>query len=325
MEIFDRARRIPLFALVQYLKRLHPTARLRYLEDPSLTFHSSDVTDLAERWTPTGRIFDIRTPILGVIGASSPLASFFTEAVLADLGNDDSKVLAFHDILHHRLVELLVDAERRSLPSYVVRGDGEDAFTRRVRAGVGIRDDQPYGFSREAMLGLGRLLVTRPHTSDALKAALTLALPAHLIRFDHLVARDVPLEATQTAVLGRHATLGTSLIGGHVIGQTGLLRLSAGRVHGDELAALLPGGHLHRILAAVIEHSTTGLLDVELDVEVARGHEPSLRLGDERACLGAGALLGRAEDASPLHARIPISGDASVTYGPLEDASPRAR
>lgn len=314
MSLTEELARVPLFTLVEHLRRLDPNARIRFLEDPRLVFHPSDVTEVRERRGDDGRIFEIRTPILGVLGSGSPLASFFTEDVLRSLSNDDDQVLAFFDTLHHRVVELLIEAERRASPGRIVRIDGEDTFSRRARATAGIPNEAPHGVRREAFLGLGRLLGVRPRTTDALDAALQLALPEYSIRIDDFIARDIPLADGQNAVLGRHAVLGTALLGGHVIGQTGLVRLAFGRVHDDELADLSPGGRLHRVLSDVVDRTTGGFIEAEIDVEIARGHEPLLRLGDETTRVGAGALLGRADDAPPLHVRIPLHGDRDVTY-----------
>lgn len=322
MELFESANRIPLFALVQHLARLDPNARIRFRQDPRLIFHSSEVTKLDEAWIEGKRVFEVQTALLGVIGASSPLATFFSEDVLGELSRDDETLLAFYDTLHHRLLELLVEADRRASPVRIVRVDGEDAFTRRARAVAGTRPWRTGGFPREAMLGLGRLVGVRPRTLDALVAALRVALPAYSIRVDDFIARDIELMDDQRAVLGLHAFLGMSLLGGHVVRQTGLVRLSLGPVRQDELESLSPGGEVFRLLFDIVEQATSGLVDAELDVELARGDEPVVRLGDERTPLGAGALLGRADDAPPVRVRIPLTVDASLTYGAAEETVP---
>jgi type VI secretion system protein ImpH len=316
VDVFENATRIPLVTVVEYLARLDPAARIRFVEDPRLIFHTSDVTALRERWTEHGRVFDVRTPILGMLGASSPLASFFTEDVLG--AHDEERLLAFYDTLHHRLVEIFLEVDRRISPARAVRMDGEDAFSRRACAVVGVRPDTKTSFSRGPMLALGRLFGVRPGTRDALDAALQTALPTYSIDIDDVIPRDIPLIDEQTATLGAHAVLGRSVLGGHILGQTGLIRLSFGRIHDEELEGLLPGGHLHRGVRDVVEQSTVGLADVEIDAEIASGLEPIVRLGDEQTCLGANALLGRAPDASPLHVRISLGAEERVVYGPSE-------
>ncbi len=328
MDLFERAAQIPLFSLVQHLARLDPTARIRFLGDPRLVFHASEVSELRERWTDAGRVFEVRTPVLGIVGAESPLASFFTEDVLRDLAFDEERALVLYDTFHHRLVELLIDADRRTSPGRAVRSDGADVFTSHARAvarsrlaPAAILDPRAAspGLSREAMLGLGRILGVRPRVTEALDAALQVALPMHAIRIEDLLARDVAIADDQRAILGQHASLGMSLLGGHVPLQTDLLRLSLGPVDREELAALSPEGRLHGILADVVEQMTSGLVCAELEVTVAHGHEPALRLGDEGARLGPRALLGRAPSAAPLRARIPLSTDGIVTFGSDDD------
>jgi type VI secretion system protein ImpH len=321
VDLFENANRIPLFALVQHLARVDPNALIRFRQDPRLIFHASEVTKLEEAWIEGKRVFEIHTALLGVIGASSPLATFFSENVLGALSRDDETLLAFYDMLHQRLVELLVEADRRASPLRIARLDGEDTFTARARAASGTRSERN-GFPREAILGLGRLVGVRPRTRDALVAALRVALPTYSIRVDDFIARDVSLTGEQRAVLGQHAFLGMSLLGGHVVRQTGLIRLSLGPVRKDDLPSLSPGGDVFNVLFDVVEESTAGLVDAELDVELARGDEPVVRLGDERTPLGAGALLGRADDAPPVCVRIPLAVDAGLTYGSAEDAAP---
>ena len=324
--LIANARFLSFFALVKHLSRLYPDApavghlgpvaaeAIRFRHDPQPIFHASDVAAIRALNSGGRRTIEITTTFLGVVGSVSPLANFFTEALLRT--EDDASLRDFYDLFHHRLLSLFFRAQLRGAPVSALRTRGGDAFTARAMAVVGVRNRVVEGavLTPRAWLGLGRVLSRRPRGRDALEAALLLAFPKMPVRVIDFLARDLPLAIAQRAQLGRqNVQLGRGArLGHHLLRQTGLLRLSVGPVNRETFDSLLPGARGYARLRGVVDTLVGGLLDADVEIEIACGEEPRARLGSRFGTrLGATALIARPRVSAPFRARVPLMGDAA--------------
>lgn len=319
-----RARRIPFVTLVEHLERLvvgsvpvgarGPVADeiVRFSHDPSLVFHSSDIASMRVEGTRVA----LTTTFLGATGAVSPLASFFTEDVLHADSQDQNTLAAFYDVFHHRLLSLLYRALQRTRPSWG-SGVGGGALQGRALAAIGLatpRKDSP--LASLAMLGRARVLTRRARGTSALQVALGLAFPDLVVRVVDFLPRRVRLGEDQRLRLGvANHRLGTSTrLGRHVTSQSDLLRLEMGPLDRDTLARFMPGGESFDRLRRVVDAVTGGLVEIEAELEVARGEEPRACLGRTRpqasgASLGRTSLLVQSRSPRVVRVRVRVSLD----------------
>src|ERR1043165_9351126 len=93
-ELEAKARRFAFFRLVYLLERLHPKApavgqlgpasdeKVRLRSDPSLVFHSSDVTEMSVVKYPDDRDrVRVSTTFMSLYGSTSPLPTHFSERI----------------------------------------------------------------------------------------------------------------------------------------------------------------------------------------------------------------------------------------------------
>jgi type VI secretion system protein ImpH len=323
------AHRVPFFALVRHLERLlganarvgglGPLAaeRIRFRHDIRPIFHASDVTHLRVVGSGDQLRVTVTTGFLGVVGSVSPLANYFTDDVLRAESIDEQSLRAFYDLFHHRLIAFVYGAELRASAWAEIREDGGDRITRRslLFAGAGDRPGSVGGLAPTQWLGLARVVGRRPHTRDALEAALAIGFPSTPIRVVDFMDRSIELPIDVRSQLGvKNVELGRGArLGARLVGQTGLLRLSVGPVDRAGFNALLPGTPDHARLRAIVDTVTGGLLDADAEIEVRAGEEPRARLGGRHGTrLGVNALIVRPRADRPLRIRVALTDDAGA-------------
>jgi type VI secretion system protein ImpH len=274
-----------------------------------------------------GRLVEITTTFLGVVGSVSPLANYFTEDILRAESVDDRTLRDFYDVFHHRLIGLVYRAHLRGAPWSMMRTDAADCASRRSLAMIGQSIPLPNSpLSGRQRLALARVFVRRPRGREGLEAALALAFPEAPIRLLDFLGRSIPLEQDQRARLGvRHVTLGRGArLGRHLTGQTGLLRLLVGPLDRTTFEAFLPGGAEYSRLCGLVAERTGGMLDCEAEIEIRCGEEPRARLGKAHGTrLGATGLVGRPRADHPMRVRVPLTdGAAGPRQRPLFLAAP---
>ena len=350
-----RARRLPFFALVQHLERLAPSSApvggrgpvsaesIRFRHDINLVFHPGDVAALRFVTRRGSSLAVLTTTFLGIVGSVSPLATFFTEDVLRSDAQDDKALRAFYDVFHHRLIALLYRALARAVPGAEVRARGDDRVTLRSLAMVGlvpvsasagvssVPGTPPRAVTPREWLGAARALGRRPRSRDALEAALRLALPHLPSTVFDFVPRDVPLAEDQRAQLGvANVTLGRGArLGRHLLRQSGLVRVAVGPVDRASFDGLMPGGVDHARLRGAVDAVLGGLLDAEVEIEIACGAEPRARLGGGGGGgagggggggggtrIGRTALVVRPRTSVPVRARVALTDDAAESSRP---------
>lgn len=322
-----RARRIPFVTLVEHVERVlgRPAAEtIRFRHDPNLVFHTSDVKEM--KVLGPGRV-EITSTFLGASGTVSPLASFFAEEVLRADEDHNAGLGAFYDVLHHRLLALCYRALQRNRPAWSIRRAGGDAFTRRALAVVGLAEQPKAPVRPQSLLGVARLIGPRARTRAALEAALAIGFPNLRIRVVDFFPQRVKLQTDQRLRVGkRNHRLGSETrVGRSMSAQSDRLRLSAGPVDQTTYQTLLPEGAEHARLNRLVAQMTGGMVDVELELELAPGQEPSIGLGPRargRAMLGRGALLRIAGTSKVVHARLVLGATETPALFQTPTATP---
>jgi type VI secretion system ImpH/TssG family protein len=293
-----------LFALIALLEARAPGApigehgpaaseAIRLRAAGGLGFAPGDVVALA-RGADGAVPWQITTPVLGLIGAGSPLPSHCLEP-FATADGDDSAARALCDTIQHRLLSLLHRGIVRHRYALGFRRDATDAVSQQLTTWLGI--DAPLaraaGASPVALLRLAPELCAGADRPAAL-ARLLSQLLATPVEITPLWEQTIAIPTAQRAHLGRdNARLGHTL----VLGST--MRDCAGGVSArlPELAAeravdFLPGGPETERIRALVAAVLPLPLGVELELSLAqRERGPRLHLGRPRAPLGRSSFL----------------------------------
>ncbi|MFO0672245.1 MAG: type VI secretion system baseplate subunit TssG [Polyangiaceae bacterium] len=323
-ELEADAEKYSFFQAVQLIVRLHrgaapvggagPPSReaIRFRHDPSLVFHSSDVSAIRLRVPRQGLLFsEITSTFLGLSGTVSPLTAGAAERIARD-ADEGGSLRDFYDIFHHRLLGLLFRAWKRSRLYASHRMDGTDAMTRRALAFVGVDAfgaGTRLGLPPIDLLSLAPLLSFHTRSARTLGVVLQRVFPDIGVDVESFLERRVMLSDDQRAQLGlRNGTLGTNFtIGRSVVDRSGRFGVRIGPVDYSLFEALLPGGQHHTKLREIVQQFTRGVLEAEVEVELAPDQSPAFKLGSKGAQLGVTTTL--RTDAKPLKARFVLSDD----------------
>lgn len=275
------ARRVDLWALLVALDRAGLARTLGFDADHS--FHPSD---LSLQSGPEGHSFEVRATFLGLLGPHTPLPEFTLEAV--ERAPQPLRVLA---AIESRLLELLHAALRRCAYPAALSPARDDPSSRRLvdLAARGVADgDLP----SRAWLRLVAHAPGRLRTASGLAAALTRMFAADLgdaaITVLECIPSTGPLPESGRSHLGRPSTaLGHRFVLGDCAPDAdGRFRVRVATLSVTRARAFLRGGDALRRLFAAVSALTGPLLAFDVEVVLAPGAAPRMRLGDPPPRLG---------------------------------------
>lgn len=329
------AKRFPFFLSVQLLERLSPHAvrvgeggppqkeALRFVHNPDLIFHASDVERITPRVLRDGIAYtEVMTNFFGLFGSASPLSAPFSEDVLFADADGSGSLRAFYDIFHHRLISLLYRAWKKYRFSAGFRADGRDPFTARSLAFVGV--DAEAGLDQEglpaaALLGLAPLLLLRTRSARALKMLFASVMPELPTSIECFVERRVEIDEDQRAMLGEaNMTLGHNFsLGRTVLDRSGRYRIRIGPVDYNTYEALGPGGRYHATLRKIVQQFSRGILEAEVELSLSPEEAPKFRLGSSTSILGVTTTLRSVAD-KPMRMRFVLSDTGAEVRGVVD-------
>jgi type VI secretion system protein ImpH len=317
--------RFSFFRAVQLLQRaathavpvgeLGPVRReaIRFVHDPALIFHSSDITRVRPRVIRDGVPFaEVTSSFLGLYGTVSPLAAYVSEEVLQAEQLEETSLKAFYDVFHHRILSLFYRAWKKYRFAAGFRVDASDPFTKRALAFVGVdASAMPReGLPALNLLALAPLLSIRTRPQRSLQIVLERLFPGVGVKLSSFIARRVVLSDDQICKLGRQScTLGVDTsIGRSVVDRSGRFRVGLGPMDYELFEGLMPGGRYHPTLRKIIHQFSRGVLEVECELLLAQTEAPPFQLGAERgALLGVTTTLRAPEQSKPMRARFVMS------------------
>jgi type VI secretion system protein ImpH len=301
---------------------------IRFEHDPSLTFHASDIKWIAPSDPANGRPYTvIRSTFMGLFGAASPLPITMAEDVLDADASDQPSLRAFYDLFHHRLLSLCFRVWQKNRFVSGHRVDMTDPFTRRALAlvGVDVAGALPeHSIEPLRLLGLAPLLGLRARTPHALATVAAALLEGIEVRIESFVLRRTELLPEQRMTLGvRNSRLGVdTVVGGSVADRTSRYRLVMGPLSSEHFTAVSPGGRLHDTLCAICTHFSDGVLEAEVEIEMAPEQVPRFKLGDlgQRARLGHTTRLGL-QSGTSLRSRFVVGASSKDVQARVSSVS----
>lgn len=291
---------------------------LRMRGHASLGFPVRDIVQVTPGRHPDGTPrFDVEVAFFGLYGPASPLPEHDTQAILQD-HEHGARVAAFLDLFNHRALSLLYRAHAEA--RWWVHADrwGDDPLTK-------LADDllalpaplMQAGLPRELLVGLAPLWHHRPRGEPGLEQVLRRSLPGLPLRVTTAPPRPVDLPTEARAPLGRAQLGRDALLGRRLWAYGGAVRVIAGPLGAEQVAALSDGTPGLARLRALVEAWIEGPQPWELELIVEESAVPTARLSSGRggAQLGRGALLGRPR--APLVHRVLNMSPEGGTRGTL--------
>ncbi len=278
---------------------------VRLGQEPELAFPAATVAAL--RPSRSGHL-KLVNRAFGLFGPNGPLPLHLTEYARDRQRNHrDGAIVAFADMLTHRLMSLFYRAWRTAQPAPNLDRPEDDGFARKVDALTGRASAAFQG--RDAMPDAAKRnfaghLSAGPKSAAALEAMLS-AFFAAPVRVQQFVGSWLELEPDDRWQLGAMAGLGRSTsIGGRVWSRSSKFRLQIGPLGIDDYRRLLPGQSALDRLEAIVRNHAGDALDWDVNLVLRAADVP-------QATLGGGTALGHT---SWIGNRAAARGDAADLY-----------
>lgn len=270
---------------------------LRLAAQVDMAFAPSDIASLGDSARP-GPPLTLRTPALSLAGAQGPLATPFTELLLARRRARDGSGLDFLDIFNQRLIGFWYRARCKHHLALQPGSTRPAPLPRSLDAlsGLGLGEGAHAPDGERAWLRHAGLQGAAPRS---LASLVTLLRDRLGVAFEgqQFVGGWLHLAAADRARLqgpggGREAQRlgGGACLGARVWDQSDGLALSAPAMMPARFAALLPGGTQYGLLAWLVARHLQCDFSVTLELKLAT--EPGSRLGGRQGA-GLQPRLGR--------------------------------
>ncbi len=290
--------------------------RVRFGQEAELSFPPSTVAGFN---APIGdRPGRLTNRFFGLFGPQGPLPLHMTEYARERLRNHrDPTLVAFANMLTHRMVTLLYRAWRSGQPAPSFDRGENDGFERKVAAiggyhGTHLRkkDDFP-DLAKRHFAGL---LAQGPKNAEGLKSILSAFFGAK-VEVRQFIGCWLELEPDDRWQMGQPAILGrTTSIGDRVWTRSAKFRLKIGPLPLKDYERLLPGGESLSRLRALVRNYVGDALDWDVNLVLRKEDVPRAKLGQTMR-LGQTSWIGEFksdQDADDLYLE-PNAPDHSVS------------
>jgi len=309
----------PFLAVVDLLERLFPgpaplgtvveaqDERIRLQHSSALMCDVGEVAAVELRGEPLRPTLTLS--LLGLCGSATPLPLYMAEE--ADLDDEQGAAIrGLLDVLHHRVLSLLVLGLRAvDLPSSL-RADGRDLWTSRVLAFLG-QDESSAAqrLPRATLLRLAPTLASGVRSPAMLAVALRIALADQLgnatLHVEPLSGAWMPIDESQWTRLGSSSARldDTAVLGTEVMHPSGAAQVVIGPLSGEHYKIFTPGSIGHSNVQALTAGFTPEPIHYDLVLEIEDLTYPPGILGLRK--LGEDLWLARS-DLKGVHTRMVV-------------------
>ncbi|MCG7625377.1 type VI secretion system baseplate subunit TssG [Epibacterium sp. Ofav1-8] len=252
---------------------------LRLGQEAELAFPPSTIADF-KPGSATGPA-RLTNRFFGLFGPSGPLPLHLTEYARDRKRNHrDPTMVAFADMLTHRLLSLLYRAWSQGSPA-VSFDRGDDPIARKVAALAGYHGDHLQG--RDAMPDMARLhyaghLGQQARNPEGLVSILSSFLGVE-VKLEEFVGSWLELEPDDRWQLGSGALGKTTSIGDKVWSRSAKFRLRIGPLSLPDYERLLPGGESLKRVRAIVRSYVGDCLDWDVNLILDGEEVPRASLG----------------------------------------------
>ena len=271
--------------------------RLEFQANPSMGFPGSDI-DRVEFFEERGVLrAKLRINLVSLLGAGSPLPSFYGEQALTD--SDGGRCTRdFMDLFNHRLQRLLMPIWSKYRYHASFSRGAEDALSAQLFALIGLggsRIRQASVLNWKRLLPYLGLLSMRAHSAALIESVLRYYFKHEALFIEQCIERRIVIPADQQNALGRanHQLNESVVLGEHTVDGSSLFRVHIQQLSWEQLHAFLPIGNDYQPLCALLRFTLRDPLgyDIRLQLRPEEIHEQ--RIGEDNHChLGWTSWLG---------------------------------
>lgn len=264
---------------------------IRVRPELSLSFPGTDITRV-ETSPHNPSQFLITATFLGLYGASSPLPTFYTEDLIAELNEDKSIKRDFLDIINHVIYPLFFKIWSKHRLFYKICEENDDTIINMIYCLLGLENkaQQNKIHHIEKYFRYAGLTLQFPRSAEGLASIIEDCLNLKdQVKINQCVQRKVPIPKDQYAFLGKSScTLGEDcVIGTKVLDISGKFQVVIESADQWVLHAFLPDQPLFMELKQMVDFYVNQPLEWELvmktgdnEVETAQpGNNQWSRLG----------------------------------------------
>jgi type VI secretion system protein ImpH len=297
------------FQMVYLLESIHPSAVpvgyqgpvereiIRFRPAAHLAFPAADIASLE----PTEDQYLLSSNFMGLYGTTSPLPTFFTEAIIAaDL--DDSQRREFLDIFHHRLFSLFYRIWKKYRYYIEYKKGASDAFSQQMFSLMGLGDPQLRNVGKihwERLLYYVGLLSMRSRSAVVLEKIISHYFFKLPVTIEQCVPRWVPIEKAQQNRMGEdNCSLGQDFtVGERVLDRAGKFNLRLGALDFGQFCDFLPTGQHYETLRDLVKFLLIDPLDFDVVLILKKAEVPKMTLSADTPCwLGWTGWAGEVEE-----------------------------
>ncbi len=285
---------------------------IRFSHDASLSFSAGDIDSavigsVSNEDSSQRDIVELTSTFLGLVGGVSPLPPYFADEVAREDPFAPHQ-RSFLDIFHHRLLSLFY----RSVVRFDLANEFElsatDDWSQRLLAlsGAPEGDTQLPAWLR---LRLTPLLATHVRTAHTLEVALRDVLSREVaglsVSVSQFLGGWMELGDSQRVRLGiANVSLGlNTILGQACFDPAARIRVTIGPLTKNSYRRFLADGDLFAVTGTIIRVFSDEMLDYQLELVLAEGAMPPLRLMSTNSdcCLGKNTWLGQRAGTETRH------------------------
>ena len=271
--------------------------RLEFQANASMGFPGRDI-DQVQFFTEKGLSrARLRINLVSLLGAGSPLPSFYSEQALAD--SDGGRCTRdFVNLINHRLQCLLLPIWQKYRYHARFRAGARDPLSEQLFALIGLggqRIRQTSELNWKRLLPYLGLLSLRAHSAALIESVLRYYFKHADLFIEQCLVRQVAIPLDQQNALGRanHQLNETAVLGEQTVDGGSRFRVHIRQLRWDQLHAYLPIGDDYRPLCALVRFTLRDPLSYDIQLQLRPDEIHEQRIGEDNEChLGWTSWLG---------------------------------
>ncbi len=259
----------------------------------SLDFPNSDITDIEE----FEDFIKLTVTFMGLYGESSPLPTFYTEALLDEELDDSSVMRDFIDIFNMPIYQTYVKVWKKNRLGIRLNEFDDSRVLDLLHSFSGMPKQhlrEKYNES-DSLLRYASLNMQYPRSAEALRILISDIIDHDNVEIVQCIEQMAPIPASQYCSLGlKNTTLDDNLhLGSKIKDRMGKFRISITELDIKSFNELLPDTQKFKDLLKAVGLYITQSLDWEMQLSLKDGEYQAIKLGgSEESKLGLNSWLG---------------------------------
>jgi type VI secretion system protein ImpH len=270
--------------------------KLRTRARLSMEFPNSDIVSIEK----DKDFINLYVTFMGLYGESSPLPTFYTEALLEEKRNDKSVMREFIDIFNIPLYQTYFKVWLKNQIGIRLNEFNDSKIENLLSLFCGVpQKNMRQSYEKEfSLLKYAGLNMVYPRSAEALRALISDIIDYDKIEIEQCVATMAPIPSKQFCALGQeNSSLDEDLhLGNKIKDRMGKFRIEIFDLDADTFNALLPGGKKYHTIQKSVALYLGNELSWDLKLTLLESVKTSVTLGALKGTmLGMNSWLGRAD------------------------------